>query len=150
MQDWHLAGQTSNSASLCLISRHSLELPLLPALLTATHFFDWFYTWSTALLGKYAMTLASLICWVLQHNLGFTFTAWCNGLSRPTCSDIPEWLLASAAFLSYRCATPQPFLVALTFKPDLLLKFLSSTAWLGLTLVLSYITFLFVMVSLTG
>lgn len=101
--------------------------------------------------------------WQIIHDFGISnilgfptqfrlHTASCNGLSRPTCRDIPERLLATAAFLSYRCMIPQPFLVALTVKSEPLLKLLNSTALLGLTLVFSfiYITLLSLMVSLTG
>jgi hypothetical protein len=57
----------------------------LPDLLTATLFspLRWFHSLSATLLGRCLRALVSPISWGLQHNLGFTFTSSCDGLSRP-------------------------------------------------------------------
>lgn len=51
------------------------NLPLLPALLTATHFSLLGGAWPGVFLGRDPMSLASPTLWSPQHNLGFTFTA---------------------------------------------------------------------------
>ena len=91
-QDWKPAGQTPNSASPCLMSKCSSDLQLHSALLTATHFFllDFFHSLLAVFLGRYPTTLASTIVWGLQGNLGSTFRASCNGLSRLPFRDSPD------------------------------------------------------------
>lgn len=79
------AGHTPNSASLCLMSNCSSDLQCLSALLTAAHFclLGWFHALLAALLSRFPMALAFPTSWNLQGNPGFSFTASCNGFSRP-------------------------------------------------------------------
>ena len=81
-QDGKPAGQTTNSACPCLMSKRSSDLQLLPALSTAAHYFSWAgSTPLTVFLDRYPMALTSLTSSGLQDDPGFSFTASHNGLS---------------------------------------------------------------------
>lgn len=71
------AGQTPNSVTSCLMSKHSSDLQPLSALLTTTHVFllSWFHSQLAAFLGRSPTTLAFPTSWVLQGGPGSTFTA---------------------------------------------------------------------------
>ena len=81
-------GQTTNSVSPCLMSKHSSDLQLLSVLLTETHFdlLSWFCFLLATLLGRYPTTLTSPTSWGFQGKPGFTFTASHKGLCGLLCS----------------------------------------------------------------
>lgn len=59
-----------------------------------------------------------LASWHLQGKPNFTFSASCNSFSRPSCRDIPDICLASAALISCRGRFYNLFLRSLTLKPE--------------------------------
>ena len=115
------AVQIPNSASPHLMSKGFSDLQLLLVLLTANTLLSLKLIPPPVsnFLGKFPLTLASPKSWGLQGNPGFTFTASCIGLSRPSFRENLDTILASAAFLT--CVGTlfhNLFLLSLTLKSE--------------------------------